>query len=102
MPKKVLLFVIVFVAGSLLMSVFTPLLLGQEEATFTDNFDEAGLEAYEHSQDVILSDGVLKMEPGNLLFRHGAWQNPEFALKFRLAQSISVLLVHYHASGMGT
>jgi hypothetical protein len=99
MSKKVLLFVIVFVAGSLLMSAFTPLLLGQEDATFTDSFDEAGLEAYEHSQDVVVSDGVLKMEQGSFLFRHGAWQNPTFSLKFK-AQN-TMFLVNYHASEQG-
>ena len=38
MSKKVLLFVIVFIAGSLLMSLFTPILMGQDENTFTDTF----------------------------------------------------------------
>jgi len=100
MSKKVLLFAIVFVAGSLLMSAFTPLLLGQEDATFTDNFNDAGLEAYEHSQDVIVSDGVLKMDQGSFLFRRGSWQNPSFSLKFKFIQD-SMFLANYHATDQG-
>jgi hypothetical protein len=100
MAKKILFFVMVFVVGSLVLSLFTPVLLGQEEGLFSDSFDETGLEAYEHSQDVIVSDGVLKIEPGNFIFRHGAWEHPSFLLKFKITQP-SLLVVNYHASDQG-
>jgi len=100
MSKKVLIFVMVFIAGCLLMSQFTPMLMGQEGGAFTDSFDEAGLEDYEHSQDVIVSGGVLKMESGSFLFRNGAWQYPGFSLKFKFSGD-SMFMVNYHASDQG-
>ena len=94
MTKKILLFITVFVAGSLILSLSTPMLLGQEEGLFSDSFDEGVLEGYEHSQDIIISDGVLKIQPGNFIFRQGAWENPAFSLKFRITQPTTAQTAH--------
>jgi len=100
MSRKILLFVTALAAVSLLLLMFNPVLLAQEEGLFSDSFDEGVLEGYEHSQDVIISGGVLKIEPGNFIFRQGAWEYPSFSLKFRTGQP-SILIVNYHASDKG-
>ena len=102
MQKKVFLWFI-FLAISLSLSFFyVSLIYAQEEAgAVTDSFDDATLQNYEHSQDVVVTGGVVKINPGNILFRIGVWNKPVISLRVRFEQPGAVLL-HYHASDNGS
>ena len=102
MQKKVFLWFI-FLAISLSLSFFyVSLIYAQEEAgAITDSFDDATLQNYEHSQDVVVTGGVVKINPGNILFRIGVWNKPVISLRVRFEQPGAVLL-HYHASDNGS
>ena len=101
MSKKILFFIIVFIAAFLCLSLFAPMLSGQDEGTISDSFDDSSLEDYDHSQDVSVSEGVLKIDQGNFLFKNGAWEKQSFSLKFKMTDP-GVLLVHYHSSDKGS
>lgn len=53
-----------------------------QEANFTDNFDDPTLPGWEHSPEVVVSEGILKIGPGNFAARMGIWQ--DFDLTFRI------------------
>jgi len=101
MSKKILFFIIVFIAAFLCLSLFAPMLSGQDEGTISDSFDDNSLEDYDHSQDVSVSEGVLKIDQGNFIFKNGAWEKQSFSLKFKMTDP-GVLLVHYHFSDKGS
>jgi hypothetical protein len=92
-------FVLLLVLAILLTGTFV--VLAQEGGGFSDTFDDATLPGWEHSQNVQVQDGALKISPDNFAFRNGNWSNPDFSVKFRMSES-GGLVIHYHASDNGT
>jgi hypothetical protein len=83
MFKKAATVMTVLVVAMLLHLMLPFQIAAQEEGTFSDSFDEPLGEGYEHSQDVLVSGGVLRINSGNVLFRIGFWSNPSFSFKLR-------------------
>ncbi|MGD8555423.1 MAG: DUF4956 domain-containing protein [Anaerolineales bacterium] len=67
-----------------------------QEGGFSEDFEDSSLEGWEHSPDVIVVDGKLRMSGGESAFRVGEWF--DFTLTLRLvAESPGDVMVHYHA-----
>jgi hypothetical protein len=100
MFKKVPIGIIIFITAVLCIFLLTTPIFAQEENTFSDSFDEPLGESYEHSQDVLVSEGVLRINPGNVVFKTGYWPNPSVSFKLRASQPVNVLF-HYHSTDEG-
>lgn len=78
------------------------LLLQAQEPGFTETFDDPTLPGWEHSPNVTVVDGVLRVEPGGFAFRHGEWGDLSLNVRARRAgEGHAVLLVTYRASNAG-
>ncbi len=53
----------------------------QENQDFTDSFDDTTLPQWEHAPEVVVTDGYLRIGPGNFAARMGIWQ--DFTLSFK-------------------
>ncbi|MBN1890033.1 MAG: DUF4956 domain-containing protein [Thermoflexales bacterium] len=68
---------------------------------FTESFDDPQLPGWEHSPEVIVSGGVLRIAPANFAARLGGWQN--FNLSFKLRYSgEGETHINYRASDNGS
>ena len=74
--------------------------VAQAGGGFSETFDDATLPGWEHSQDVTVVDGLLRIYPENLAFRIGAWAYPDLTVRLRLSSPGGVVL-HYHATERG-
>jgi uncharacterized membrane protein YhiD involved in acid resistance len=89
-------FLIIIVAIMIFPGILFSRAFGQE-MYFSDNFEDPTLPGWEHSPEVIVSEGVLKIGPGNFAARMGIWQ--DFDLTFRIRFSgMGDTSVHYHSS----
>ena len=100
MFKKIGIGMAVFMVAVLSIFLFCSQISAQEKDTFSDNFEEPSMEGYEYSQDILVSDGVLRIEPGGFIFRSGNWSNPSFSFKMRTG-SPSHDRIKYHNSDEG-
>jgi len=100
MRKDLRLWTLFFAVTLVTLVLFAGNLYAQE-TEISDTFDADSLDSYEHSQDVVISEGSLKIQPGNFLFRIGQWSYPEIDIKFKMS-SDSSLVVQYHAGDEGT
>jgi hypothetical protein len=65
-----------------------------QENAFSDTFDDPLLPGWEHSPDVAVVDGALRIAPGNFAARPGGWG--EITLNARMQYSgMGELLLHY-------
>lgn len=74
----------------------------QEGSGFTATFEDSSLEGWEHGQDVIVEDGVLRIAPENPAFRIGSWSIGSLHVRARFAGADGVGIIHYHASDQGS
>jgi uncharacterized membrane protein YhiD involved in acid resistance len=89
-------FLIIIVAIMIFPGILFSRAFGQE-MYFSDNFEDPTLPGWEHSPEVIVSEGVLKIGPGNFAARMGIWQ--DFDLTFRIRFSgMGDTSIHYHSS----
>lgn len=74
----------------------------QEGGGFTDTFDDASLQGWEHGQDVIVENGVLRLSPGAPVFRIGRWTLISLQVRARFAGADCAAVIHYHATDQGS
>ena len=72
----------------------------QSEDGFSETFDDPTLPGWEHSQDVLVSEGVLKISPGNFAFRSAEIQISSLSFKFKYTPPAEIFF-HYHATDKG-
>lgn len=86
-----------------LVLVLAPsLALAQEGAGLTETFDDASLEGWEHGQDVLVADGVLRLAPYNPAFRIGSWNLASLRARARFTEAGGIGVIHYHATDQGS
>jgi hypothetical protein len=100
MRKGLRLWTLFFAVILVSLALFAGNLYAQDTAV-NDDFDTDSLDNYEHSQDVVITEGALKVQPGNFLFSTSQWSYPEIDLKFKMNTDSSIV-VQYHASDEGT
>ena len=66
-----------------------------QEEGFQERFDNTGLDGWEHSPEVVVTDGVLRISPGNFAMRMGDWGQVTFSLKMRF-DSPGETIIMYH------
>lgn len=90
----------VFGIVCLCLLIFITPAAAQDISGFEENFSDPALPGWEHSQDVVVQDGTLRINPGNMAFHIGAWQ--EITLQFQIKYSDpSEVVIHYYASELG-
>lgn len=82
------------------LSLAGPLQSLAQEAGFTETFEDPGLTGWEHSPEVVVLDGVLRISPGNFAARPGAWENFDLTLKLRYNDP-GEILVGYRVTDQG-
>jgi hypothetical protein len=78
----------------LVLSMVMPALA--QEGGFTDDFEGPSLEGWDHSPDVIVVDGKLRMSGGESAFMAGQWCDFSLTMRF-IAESPGDVMVHYYA-----
>jgi len=97
--KKRYLIVILLIPIAILVCLTDPA-AAQGEA-FSETFDDPLMPGWEHSPEVIVTDGVLRIGPGNFAALMGAWEN--FNLTFRFSYSGSgETAISYRATDTGS
>ena len=99
MNRKTISLVILFLSSTLIIALFVVPAAAQGES-FTENFDDPQLPGWEHSPEVIVSDGTLRIAPGNFAARLGSWGGFDLTLKLRF-DSPGETEIHYHATDQG-
>jgi uncharacterized membrane protein YhiD involved in acid resistance len=98
MKKRLItLFLINLLIASMLVATPTNAQSDDEtgESTYSESFDTGLLSGWERSSDVAVTNGVLKIDPGNFALKMGHWENPTISLKVKYAKPGEVN-IHYH------
>ena len=93
----------IWVTGLILVSIFysgTMPVFAQDDGGFSETFDDPTLPGWEHSQDVLVSEGVLQINPGNFAFRFAEVQVQNLSVKFKITPPAEVFF-HYQATDTG-
>jgi hypothetical protein len=99
--KRRLIPLIVLMLGALaIVGLFVARAAAQGEG-FTETFDNPQLPGWEHSPEVIVSEGVLRITPANFAARMGGWQNFDLTLKMRYT-GMGETQINYRASENGS
>ncbi len=67
----------------------------QEGDGYRETFDDPTLPQWEHSREAIVTDGVLKMSPGNFALRGGDWSDVTLTIKVRYSGTGGALVGYY-------
>jgi hypothetical protein len=95
--KKIFTLLIVTITISLL---FAPAALAQEDPDgFTEDFDSGDLEGWEHSQDVVVENGVLKLSPGSMALHPGDWSDIDLTVRLRFTPPGEVVINYLMGEG---
>jgi hypothetical protein len=99
MNRKNISLIVVFLCSTLIVTLYAIPASAQGEG-FTETFDDPQLPGWEYSPEVIVSNGVLRIAPGNFAARPDPWG--DFALSFRLRfDAPGETEIHYHATENG-
>lgn len=93
-----------FTIALLLAGVLTGLLAlpaAAQGGGFTETFDDPRLPGWEHSPEVIVSGGVLRIAPANFAARLGSWRDFDLALRLRCS-GVGETHLNYHATDNGS
>ncbi len=88
--KKQSAMLLVFIVSFL---IFMP--VAAQGEGFTENFDDSNLSEWEHTPEVVVSEGALKIGPGNFALRFGNWTDVNFSLKLK-SSGPTEFVVHYN------
>lgn len=83
----------------LLLALFVAPVAAQE-GDFTETFEDTQLQGWEHSPEVVVREGVLRIAPGNFAARLGAWTNFDLTFKLRF-DGMGETEIQYRASDNG-
>jgi len=92
---------IVLVLSSLLLVALFVLPAAAQEGDVSETFDDPQLTGWEHSPEVIVTGGVLRIAPGNFAARNGRWQNFDLSLRLHFSGP-GETHVNYRASDQGS
>jgi hypothetical protein len=100
--KKAALTTITTIAMTALLLINTPASAQNDEGGgFSDTFDDPNLVGWEYSEGTTVSDGVLKINPGNIAFKHGAYSELTLTVQLKFTPPGEVM-IHYYASETGS
>lgn len=99
MIRKTVSMIVLLLSSALILALFVVPAAAQGEG-FTETFDDTQLPGWEHSPEVIVSNGVLRIAPGNFAARMGNWQDFDLTLKLRF-DSPGESEIQYHTTDKG-
>lgn len=73
---------------------FNPL-MAQEEGGFKETFDDPTLPQWERAREVVVADGVLRMNPGSFALRFGDWSDITLTIRVRYSGEGVVAVSYY-------
>lgn len=82
MTRKTISLIVLLLSSTLIIALFVVPAMAQGEG-FTETFDDTQLPGWEHSPEVIVSNGALRIAPGNFAARMGVWQDFDLIFKLR-------------------
>lgn len=100
MTRKTISLIALLLSSTLIIALFVFPAAAQGE-DFTESFDDPQLPGWEHSPEVIVSDGVLRIAPGNFAARMGNWGDLDLTLKLRFDRP-GETEIQYHATDQGS
>jgi hypothetical protein len=100
MTRKRISLIVLLLSSILIIGIYVVPAAAQGEG-FTESFDNSELSEWEHSPEVIVSDGVLRIAPGNFAARFGSFDNFDLTLKLRF-EDPGETEIHYHATDNGS
>src|SRR4030042_6024650 len=71
-----------------------------QDPGFQESFDDPQLPGWEHSPEAIVTEGVLRIGPGNFAAYAGGWLDFDLGFKLRFSGS-GETHIHYRASDSG-
>jgi hypothetical protein len=72
-----------------------------QEEGFTESFDDSELPGWEHSPEVVVVDGVMRISPGNYALKFGDWADLTLDVRLRY-NNPGEILIHYYFRDEGT
>ncbi len=99
MIRKTVSMIVLLLSSALILALFVIPTAAQGEG-FTETFDDPQLPGWEHSPEVIVSNGVLRITPGNFAARMGIWQDFDLTLKLRF-DNTGESEIQYHTTEKG-
>jgi uncharacterized membrane protein YhiD involved in acid resistance len=94
-PKKIFLILVVLSIIPISGMLFTR--AQAQGVSFSESFDDPNLTEWEHSPEVIVADGVMKIGPGNFAARMGNWQDLNLTFRIRFS-GIGETAINYRNS----
>ncbi|MBN1485335.1 MAG: DUF4956 domain-containing protein [Chloroflexia bacterium] len=91
----------VLLVGALVLAGLFVVRAAAQDPGFSETFDDVQLSGWEHSPEVIVSEGVLRIAPANFAARLGSWQNFDLGLRLRYSGP-GETHVNYRASDSGS
>ncbi len=99
MIRKNLSLTVLMLSSILIMILFVLPAAAQGEG-FSETFDDTQLPGWEHSPEVLVRDGVLRIAPGNFAARMGIWGNLDLTFKLRF-DAPGETEIQYHTNENG-
>ena len=95
MHKKPVILITALIVALLTVSILFIPARAQEGAGYMETFDDPMLPEWEHSREVIVADGVLKMEPGSFALRFGDWSDITLTIKVKYSGEGGAVVAYY-------
>ena len=99
MTRKILSLIVLLLNSILIIALFVFPAMAQGEG-FTETFEDTQIPGWEHSPEVIVSNGVLRIAPGNFTARIGVWQDFDLTFKIRF-EGPGETEIQYHTTDNG-
>jgi len=99
MNRKTLSLFVLISSSILIVTLFVLPVASQGEG-FTETFDDTQLPGWEHSPEVVVRDGVLRIAPGNFAARMGVWGDFDLSFKLRF-DAPGETEIQYHTGDSG-
>ena len=90
--NKGLIFLPVFLIAIGLIAGISPGLVWAQEEGVKETFDDPTLPGWEHSKNVMVADGVLKLSPGDFALRFGDWSDITLTIKVKYSGTGSAIV----------
>ena len=100
MKHKRISWIALFLGALVITGLFVARAAAQDEG-FTETFDDPQLPGWEHSAEVIVTEGMLRIGPANFAARMGGWRNFDLVFKVRFSGA-GETHVNYRATDQGS
>jgi len=87
--------IVLLISFIAVLFIFTPSQAQDDTVTETETFDNTQLEGWEHSPEVVVTDGVLQIYSGQFAMKYGDWGDFDMSIQVKFSGA-GEIVIGYH------